>query len=140
MSDSYFSARKIRPRYRQEAVAQSITWRLHRSQRQLAEAERSVIASALMHGNTEVVSLHVWVVMNDHVPIVLTPAPGANLDKILNSWKGFTTTQWMKDPARRASIWQRGWYDRVLFSPEALASVARYVAANPWRRWPELCE
>ena len=40
MPESYFSSRKIRPRVRQEAVAYSITWRLHRGQRPLCGAQR----------------------------------------------------------------------------------------------------
>ena len=82
----------------------------------------AVVAAALMHGHGVAFELHAWVVMNDHVHAVLTPTPATSLDAILHSWKGYSASQLMKSPNRPPPVWQRGWYDRVLFSPGVVAA------------------
>ena len=140
MSSSFFSSRKPRPRFREEGQNYAVSWRLHRNQAALTGSERDIVAAAVQHAKGVAFELHAWVVMDDHVHVVLTPFPTTTLDAILHSWKSYSANRLMKTHVRVAPIWQPGWFDRVVFANSELGQKVDYAAANPQRRWPDVLE
>lgn len=55
-----------------------------------------MVANALRHFDGERYDLHAWVVMPNHVHVVVTPREGATLSSILHSWKSFTAHEVQK--------------------------------------------
>lgn len=74
--------------------------------------------------------LHSWVIMANHVHLLLTPA--VSLSKLLGSMKAAT--------AKRANIllnrtgkhfWQDESYDRLVRTPQEFRQIQRYIENNP---------
>ncbi len=103
-----------------------------------SDPERLTIFNAIMHFHTKRYWLYACVVMNDHVHVVLKPDTGFTLEKIIHSWKSFTTNLLQRRSRRKQEIWLRGYYDIILKTDFSLQRCVRYVAANPFVRWPTL--
>lgn len=72
-----------------------------------------------------------WVLMPDHLHIVLRLGEGEPLSGLMNRIKSLTS----RATAIPGSmpIWMRGFHDRALRRDEDLAAMIRYVSANPLR-------
>jgi REP element-mobilizing transposase RayT len=94
-----------------------------------------VVATALKHFDRQRYELHAWCVMPNHVHVLLHIGRGADLPKIVHSWKSYTAHE-----IGRGVIWQREYFDRVIRSPEELSDTRAYIRNNPWRAglrdWP----
>ena len=118
--------------YRESRVYH-ITWGTHHRQKLLestdlaAEVIRILEAEAI-HTYSD---LYAFCVMPDHVHILLQPH-ASDLIQYAQAVKGKTTRAYWKLGGTR-KLWQRGFYDHILRSEESLASVARYIFANPVR-------
>lgn len=89
--------------------------------------------------------LTAWVVMPNHVHVIVRPTGNHTLDSLLQSWKGFTAREANKLMARTAqSFWGREYYDHVIFDDGEKAALTRYIYDNPvkaglcarWEDWP----
>jgi len=90
-----------------------------------------IVASALKHFDGDRYDLLAYVVMPNHVHVLLTPKGQHTLDQILHSWKSFTASAINKALGRTGQLWQHETYDHIVRSPEALWSIARYILDNP---------
>jgi hypothetical protein len=79
--------------------------------------------------------LLVWVVMNDHVHVVLTPFAKHPLESIVRGWKSYTTNA-LNRLGRMARVWQPEYMDRIIRSDRELEETIAYVLSNPEARWP----
>jgi REP element-mobilizing transposase RayT len=76
-------------------------------------------------------SLHAWVVMPNHVHILATPAPGVTLAKMVGAVKAASAAKVNKLIGSEGRLWQRGYYDRAIRSPNHFDGVIRYLEWNP---------
>jgi hypothetical protein len=76
-------------------------------------------------------SLREWVVMPNHVHVVVTPLAGHNLSKILHSWKSFTATAINRQLGHRGALWQKESFDHIVRSADQLERIERYIHDNP---------
>jgi len=117
-----------------------VTWRLASGVPALTAEERSVVASALKHFHTSRYRLCAYVVMNDHVHVVFQPLESWDLSKILHSWRSFSS-HWIQRSRKTAgTLWEPGYYDRIVRTEEDLREKVNYILDNPRRRWAELKE
>jgi REP element-mobilizing transposase RayT len=117
-----------------------LTWRLADQQPRLVPAERDLVANALRHFDGDRYDLHAWVVMDDHVHVVVSPLAEATMAEVLSSWRRFTARLLCAGGRRRVPLWQRGFYARVIWSAAEYGEKVSYVLGNPWKRWPQLTE
>lgn len=131
--------RRHLPHWRVDApgIVYLVTWHLASGQPGLASAERDVVAAAIRFWQDRRCVLVAWVVMDDHVHVILTLLAGERLEALLHSWKSFTAHQLTRNGARVAPVWQDESFDRVLRDEEELEQKTRYVCSNPLKRWPE---
>jgi REP element-mobilizing transposase RayT len=127
--------RRRLPHWRLEGATYFVTWRLHRNQCPLGPNERETVFALLRRFDGSEFRLHALVVMDDHVHVVVTVAPGKALEGIVQAWKAFSALK-LRRNGRPAPIWQREYYDRIVRGPRAFRAIIRYVADNPRRRWP----
>ncbi len=92
---------------------------------------RSMITEALFFFNHQRYTLHAFVIMPNHVHLSVTPHPGWDLSKLLQSWKGFTSRQINLRIGRQGTLWQRDSFDRIVRHEEHFVKVIRYIAGNP---------
>lgn len=90
-----------------------------------------MVAGALQHFGGERYRLIAWVVMPNHVHVVFRPAPGYSLEKILHSWKSFTSKEANKILGKSGEFWQRESYDHLVRDTQDLERIVRYVIENP---------
>ncbi|HKK19160.1 MAG TPA: transposase, partial [Opitutales bacterium] len=75
--------------------------------------------------------LEAYVVMPNHVHLMLRPNSGHRLPKILHSLKSFTSNEINKLVKRKGSLWQDESYDRIVRSPEEMSHFREYIRKNP---------
>ena len=89
-----------------------------------------IVCDALRHFDGQRYSLGAWVVAGNHVHVVLTPAEGEDLSRILHSWKSFTATKINKMLQRSGAFWLDENYDHLVRSREQLAKIEEYVLGH----------
>ncbi len=93
-----------------------------------------VVVEALRHGaeTLHYYELHAFVVMANHVHVLLTPY--VELVKLLQSLKGFTARQANKILGRVGqTFWQSESYDHFVRTTAELDRIRRYIEENPVR-------
>jgi exonuclease VII large subunit len=99
----------------------------------LAEKENAIlVADALKHFDGERYRLGEWVVMPNHVHVLLTPTTeDFSLPDIIQSWKSFTAHEVNKRTESSGQVWQHESYDHIVRSPEQLYHFEKYIHDNP---------
>jgi len=89
------------------------------------------VAEALRHFDGERDQLGDFVVMPNHVHLLVVPLEGHELSGILRSWKGFTARAIHKAEGRQGGLWQGESWDRLVRSRRQLERFRDYIADNP---------
>lgn len=95
-------------------------------------AVADMAAGALKFFEGQRYELRAWVVMPNHIHVVVWPMPPNPLSEILHSWKSYTATRANKLLARVGKpFWQEESYDHLLRDDEDMARCCRYTIMNP---------
>ena len=96
------------------------------------EEVATLIATALHFFLGERYSLHAWVVMPNHVHVVVRPSPPWTLSQILKSWKNYTALEANRLLGRTGRrFWQSESYDHWCRDEEDRTHCSRYTVFNP---------
>jgi REP element-mobilizing transposase RayT len=91
-----------------------------------------VISKALLHFDGSRYHLHAWVVMPNHVHVVVQPVDSHSLSEILHSWKSYTSHAIRRmHPAQGGALWQKESYDHLIRDDEELWVCREYTVLNP---------
>jgi putative transposase len=90
-----------------------------------------IVADTLRHFEGERVVMTSYVVMPNHVHALFVQNPEWPLEKLIHSWKRFTTRQVNKLLDRSRSFWQRDYFDRLVRDEKHFANCIRYIRRNP---------
>jgi REP element-mobilizing transposase RayT len=119
-----------------EPIPYFVTWRLREGQSLLEEKERDLVTAALRHFDGGRYELLAWVVMPDHVHVILVLAGEHTLASVLHSWKSYTAHILRRASDRPAPVWQDESFDRIIRSDEELLEKITYIENNPRKRDP----
>jgi REP element-mobilizing transposase RayT len=75
--------------------------------------------------------MHAFVVMPNHVHLLVTPMLGWSLEKLTQSWKGFTAREINTHLGRAEPLWQQESFDRIVRDPAHFERILRYIVNNP---------
>lgn len=75
--------------------------------------------------------LHTWVIMPNHVHVLVSPSPDAALSKAVGAWKRFSATKIHKADGGSGAVWQKDYFDRLIRDWDHFLNVARYIRRNP---------
>jgi REP-associated tyrosine transposase len=110
----------------------------------LLGAAHGIVAEALEYFHGQRVWLGDYVVMPNHVHVLVQPFPGVKLEEWLYSIKRFSSTKINADSARNARatmrcghLWQTESFDRIVRNTKELAQTRRYIANNPKNLRPD---
>jgi putative transposase len=92
-------------------------------------AERVAAALDYFHGSR--VLTGDFVIMPNHVHVLLTPLPDFELEDVLQSIKSFTAKVANELLNRTGLFWQRDSYDHVVRDNDQLQAFREYIVANP---------
>jgi len=132
--------RRRLPHWRMGGATYFITWRLHPAQPDLEPDEREVVVAALKHFDDKRYELLAYVVMHNHVHVLLKPLVGHRLQDIMHSWKSYTASSLQKIYHRQNRIWQDEYFDRIIRNDEEFWEKVQYILNNPFKTWPEITE
>ena len=90
-----------------------------------------IVKDALLFFDQERYSLEAWTVMPNHVHVLYETSPRYPLDKVLHSWKSFTSKEINKILGRRGILWQEEYYDRFVRNAKHYANCVSYIEENP---------
>ncbi len=77
--------------------------------------------------------LDAWVVMPNHVHLVIRVASGWPLDGIIKSWKAYTARAINRRMNRQGQVWHHDYWDRLIRDEDHWFAAVRYVHENPVR-------
>ncbi|HEY1170914.1 MAG TPA: primosomal protein N' [Verrucomicrobiae bacterium] len=90
-----------------------------------------VVENALKHFDGDRYSLGDYVVMPNHVHVLLQPGDGVELSDILYSWKSFTAKEINRILNRKGMFWRDESFDHIVRSGAQWAKFKRYIQDNP---------
>ena len=79
-------------------------------------------------------SLHAFVIMPDHIHVILTLSEGVTIERSVQYLKGSFSFRAKREIGIEHRIWQPKYYDRRVRDQEECAAVLRYLEQNPVKR------
>jgi REP element-mobilizing transposase RayT len=89
-----------------------------------------VIAQSLRHYDRDRYSLDHWVIMPNHVHVLVLKAESHQLEDILHGWKSFSARYINKLSSRTGQLWQHESFDHIVRSQSQLENFRRYIVEN----------
>ena len=126
------------PQWRMRGAVYYITWSTVKGRGDLEPQHRSIVQDCLLHFHEKRYRLLVYVVMNDHVHVIVQPMAGHQLSKILHTWKSYTAYEINKLTGRQGALWLDESYNHIIRNEPELYQKAEYIVTNPARRWPDV--
>jgi Rad3-related DNA helicase/REP element-mobilizing transposase RayT len=91
----------------------------------------AIMETALRFFDGQRYILHDYVVMPNHIHVLVRPVGDHLLKDILQSWKSFTAKQINKVVGREGKVWQEESFDHLVRSEAQLEKFAAYIQENP---------
>jgi REP element-mobilizing transposase RayT len=113
-----------------------VTWRLFVPLLPLKPEEKTLVVEAIKHFADERYDLLAFVVMDDHVHVIIVPLEEFSLQVIVHAWKSFTANRLQRIFERHGRIWQDEYLDRIIRNEADLLEKVNYILGNPVKRWP----
>jgi len=89
----------------------------------------TAVQNALLFFDGSRYELHAWVIMPNHVHVLITP--GDNLDAIVGSWKAYTAVRANRILKREGRFWQKECFDRFIRNERQFINTINYIHLNP---------
>jgi putative transposase len=100
---------------------------------QIPEVAQILITAILHYRDTDAYLLHEFVVMPNHLHLLLTPGPTTSLEKAVQLIKGGSSFQISKQRGHNMEIWQQGFHDWTIRDLGDWQTRAEYIRMNPVR-------
>lgn len=98
----------------------------------LRELENAaIVQAALQHFDGERYRLLAWVIMPNHVHVLMEQIERHRLGDVLHSWKSFTAKEINKRRRGTGTVWAADYFDRFIRDEEHFAAMVRYIEGNP---------
>ncbi len=103
----------------------------------LLQSERSArlfIETMLQYRDQGKFSIHEFVVMPNHIHLLITPPPELSLERCLQLIKGGFSFRMKKELGYAGEIWQKSFYDHRVRDESEYQRARQYIHQNPVRR------
>ena len=98
----------------------------------LAQPElRQIVEEVLRHNDGKKYRLHEFIVMPNHVHVLVTPLGEHTLSEITQEWKSVSAHRTNRVIKRKGEFWQKESFDHIVRNAEAAEKFAAYVRRNP---------
>ena len=97
-----------------------------------------IVEEALLHFDGERYRLEGWVIMPNHVHVLVTVMPDWPLAKVVHSWKSFAASRINGVLGRRGVLWARDDFEHYIRCDDQFSEVLQYIEENPVKAG--LCE
>jgi superfamily II DNA or RNA helicase/REP element-mobilizing transposase RayT len=90
-----------------------------------------IVEDSLRHFDGERYQLGAYVVMPNHVHVLVKPLGGMKLEQLLHSWKSFTSSRINQHIDRSGPLWQEEYFDHLVRTGVHLQKYSDYIWENP---------
>jgi putative transposase len=90
-----------------------------------------IVENALQYFQGERYRLLAWVIMPNHVHVLIEQKQGSRLDAVVHSWKSFTAKRINAVRGKHGAVWAREYYDRYVRDAAHFENAFAYVRNNP---------
>ena len=97
------------------------------------ENAEMLIETLLHYRDRKAYALHEFVVMPDHLHLLLTPSPTTSLEKTMQFIKGGSSRQIRKARNQKLELWQVGFHDWTIRDSIDWQTKVEYIHTNPVR-------
>jgi REP element-mobilizing transposase RayT len=98
----------------------------------LRESENArIVENALHFFDRQCYELDEYIIMPNHVHLLVKPLTDHELVDILDSWKSFTANKINRRVGRSGQLWQHESYDHIVRNERAMQAIRRYIIENP---------
>ncbi len=91
----------------------------------------AIVQESLLHFDDQRYRLWAWVLMPNHVHILMTPHRSWSLSAIMKSLKSYTSHEANKILGRSGQFWMEDYFDRYIRDKKHFASAIAYIENNP---------
>jgi putative DNA methylase len=91
----------------------------------------ALVENALLHFDRKRYHLHAWVVMPNHVHVLVTPLHGNSLSSLVHAWKSFTAKAANRRLGREGAFWFEEYFDRAIRDDRHFVRAVEYIENNP---------
>jgi len=95
---------------------------------------RAVVKDTLRFYDNTWYQLDEYIVMPNHVHVLVTPLANTTLAKIIAAWKAYTARIINARTGRVGAFWQKESYDHIVRSERALERIRQYIRDNPKKK------
>ena len=92
---------------------------------------RRIVADSLAYFEAERYVHHAWVIMPNHVHTLTSLHPEWEMDKVLQSWKGYSALEINRQRGIQGTFWQEDYFNRLIRDRDHFVNVLRYIRRNP---------
>lgn len=89
-----------------------------------------LVENALLYFDQQRYELYEWKIMPNHVHLLCKIYPGWKLEKIIHSWKLYTSHQANKILSRTGQFWMEDYYDRYIRDKAHFINTMKYIQNN----------
>ena len=90
-----------------------------------------IVADSLLHFDGDRYHMGDFVIMPNHVHLLVCLIGDTDIEKQCYSWKKFTATQINKALGHQGEVWQYESFDHLIRNPDHYEQFRSYIAANP---------
>lgn len=92
---------------------------------------RNIVDNTLKYHSGKSYNLIAYVIMPNHIHLVVELYEGVKIEKILHSLKSYSATLINKIRHEDGPVWMKGRFDRLVRSPKHLRNYVAYIKNNP---------
>ena len=90
-----------------------------------------IVENTLLHFNNQRYILDEYIIMPNHVHLLVKPLNNYLLPQILHSWKSFTASEINKALCKKGQLWMKESYDHIVRNQKAFFAIRDYIKNNP---------
>jgi REP element-mobilizing transposase RayT len=98
----------------------------------------TLVQNSILYLDSKKYRLIAWVIMPNHVHILIQTLAGYSVSEIMHSLKSYTSHEANKMLIREGHFWFKEYFDRYIRNGEHFRAVVRYIEENPVKA--RLCE
>jgi len=106
------------------------------------ESVAKIVADTLLHFNGEKYDLDDWVIMPNHVHVLIKPKINFTLSDVMHSIKSYSAHKINELMGTKGSVWMHESYDHIVRNERAFEAIKRYIRENPEKAnlsLPDVC-
>jgi len=89
-----------------------------------------IVEAAFFHGAASY-ELFAWVIMPNHVHVLIRQADGVRLSDTIRAWKSWTAKEINRYRGGSGTVWQREYFDRYMRDQRHFDATVAYIEENP---------